>query len=258
MEKTVLCIKNKDARQQYLAKMMIEEGYQVTLCEESSLDIEKYDVLLLPVASSKLNLKQISTQLRKGQKVFGGNFPAFFESACIEKKVEYRDYMKEDAIAIKNAVATAEGAIAEAIILGDNNLHGNKSIVLGYGRCAKVLADKLRGLQSQVTVYARNPVQRATAEAYGFYTISQIEAIQETEYGYIFNTIPALLLNKESLAGLKSHTVIIDIASGSGGVDFEYCKENGIYAKLCPGIPGKYAPLTSAQILFQYVIQNCK
>lgn len=258
MEKTVLCITNKDARQQYLAKLMIEEGYQVVLCEKGSPNVEKYDVLLLPVVSSKLDLKQISIQLKEGQKIFGGNFPDFFEKGCMEKKVECYDYMKEDAIAIKNAVATAEGAIAEAIFLSDKNLHGNKSIVLGYGRCGKVLADKLRGLQSAVTIYARNPAQRATAESYGFSTTSRIEAIQENEYVYIFNTIPAFILNRKSLNNVKRHAVIIDIASGNGGVDFEYCKENGIYAKLCPGIPGKFAPLASAQILFQYVLQNCK
>lgn len=36
MEKNVLCVKNRDARQQYLAQMLLEDGCQVTLCKKNA------------------------------------------------------------------------------------------------------------------------------------------------------------------------------------------------------------------------------
>ena len=60
--------------------------------------------------------------------------------------------MKMDDVAIYNAIATAEGAIMEAIKMQPINLHKSRCLVLGYGRCAKVLAAKLKGMDAQVTV----------------------------------------------------------------------------------------------------------
>ncbi len=48
--------------------------------------------------------------------------------------------MKMNDVAILNAVATAEGAIAEAIKRSIINIHQSNCLVLGYGRCAQILA----------------------------------------------------------------------------------------------------------------------
>ena len=85
MEKNVLCVKNRDARQQYLAQMLLEDGCQVTLCEEKCRELGEYELVLLPVVTAKLDLKQMICQLQKGQRVFGGNLPEFFQDACMEK-----------------------------------------------------------------------------------------------------------------------------------------------------------------------------
>ncbi|MFR3070454.1 MAG: dipicolinate synthase, partial [Enterocloster sp.] len=53
---------------------------------------------------------------------------------------------------------------------------------------------------------------------------------------------------------LPAHGTVIDIASAPGGEDFEACKRAGIRAKLCPGLPGRFSPLASAQILRDAVI----
>lgn len=51
MEKNVLCVKNRDARQQYLAQMLLEDGCQVTLCEEKCRELGEYELVLLPVVT---------------------------------------------------------------------------------------------------------------------------------------------------------------------------------------------------------------
>ena len=52
MEKNVLCVKNRDARQQYLAQMLLEDGCQVTLCEEKCRELGEYE----PVSYTHLTL----------------------------------------------------------------------------------------------------------------------------------------------------------------------------------------------------------
>ena len=65
MEKNVLCVKNRDARQQYLAQMLLEDGCQVTLCEEKCRELGEYELVLLPVVTAKLDLKQMICSFRK-------------------------------------------------------------------------------------------------------------------------------------------------------------------------------------------------
>ena len=48
---------------------------------------------------------------------------------------------------------------------------------------------------------------------------------------------------------MKKHVTIIDIASAPGGVDFAAAARLNLSAFLCPGLPGKYAPVSSAQAI---------
>jgi dipicolinate synthase subunit A len=48
---------------------------------------------------------------------------------------------------------------------------------------------------------------------------------------------------------------IIDIASAPGGVDFSAAQKMGISAFLCSGLPGKYAPASSASAI-QKIIEK--
>ena len=72
-------------------------------------------------------------------------------------------------------------------------------------------------------------------------------------YDIIFNTVPALVLTEELLRNVRPETVIIDIASRPGGVDFNYCQKKGLHARLCLGLPGKYAPKSAAGILMEVI-----
>lgn len=72
-------------------------------------------------------------------------------------------------------------------------------------------------------------------------------------FDFIFNTVPAPVITEELLSRVKKGVTVIDIASKPGGVDFEFCQKNGICAKLCLGLPGKYAPKSSAGILMEVI-----
>jgi dipicolinate synthase subunit A len=167
--------------------------------------------------------------------------------------------MSNEKITILNAIATAEGTIMEAILNSDRNLHRSKCLVLGYGRCAKVLAQKLKALDANVTVAARSKEALAYANSFGLNIIalSDLDKILP-DCDYIFNTIPALILTKEKLNLIKQDSTIIDIASYPGGVDFDYAKKLNLTAKLCPALPGKVASKSSADILATEIIGYLK
>ena len=84
MEKNVLCVKNRDARQQYLAQMLLEDGCQVTLCEEKCRELGEYELVLLPVVTAKLDLKQMICQKMPTafqKNIFPTGRSAFYQTA---------------------------------------------------------------------------------------------------------------------------------------------------------------------------------
>lgn len=264
-----------DKRQVYVALSLLSKGYYVYTyrlvdqishknhTEVSGLDelMNKCQVLIGPIPltrdlvtisddTASDSSKTIAHKLSKEHMLIGGMIPSDVSDVCNTKGVFCYDLMKSDKIAIRNAIATAEGTIMEAIKNSDKNLHQSNCLVLGYGRCGKVLAAKLKGLDAYLTVAARSEEALAYAHVAGFaiVNLNNIKPVLPT-YHFIFNTIPSLVLDKEYLKLVSPDVVIIDIASSPGGVDYKYALNHGINAKLCLGLPGKVAPRTSADII---------
>lgn len=189
--------------------------------------------------------------------LFAGVIPAELKKQCAEAGIPCHDFMEEETLAIANAVATAEGAIAEAVINSEKNIHGSKSLVLGYGRCGKVLCDKLKGLSADVTVASHCGEEIAYAQAFGVKTLPLALLEKEIhQFEYVYNTIPATVLGKEVLKSMQRDVLVIDIASAPGGVDTGAAKELEIHALHCLGLPGRYAPAESGRNMAQYLIKK--
>lgn len=275
-----------DARQVYLASRLSKQGFRVcayALCSEqkqpnvltaSSLEdaVAHSETILAPVPISKdrqnisqqakacdLSMSHLLNALLKNQRLFAGCIPADFQAAAAAKGVLTYDLMKAGELAVFNTIATAEGALAEAICKSSQNLHHSCCMVLGFGRCARTLTGSLKGLGAQVTVCARNAAARAEAElnADNAIPFSQLGDCLP-EYDFLFNTVPALVLTKENLSKLKPGTLIIDIASSPGGVDYAAARELGVSAWLCPGLPGKYSPESSANAIADTVLSQIR
>jgi dipicolinate synthase subunit A len=272
--KNVLII-GGDMRQFYLAEKIKNNFPNTEVCFENCSKtefdekIKSSDVLVCPVPFSKdgknifsnqnklnLDIHDFLTLISSKHTVWGGNIPKNIKSELKERGIDCFDFMEFEEVSIKNAIATAEGAIAEAIGLSSINLHKSKCLVLGYGRCGKVLAQKLKALDSRVTVAGRNKESLAYGFSLGLETadINYLESIV-SGFDFIFNTVPAEIINKNVIDLIKKDAVIIDIASAPGGTDFDYCKKSGITAKLCLGLPGKFSPKTSADILFDVIVK---
>lgn len=271
-----------DLRQIYMAHELWQLGHKVytygvkehlllSPCEslESLASIiEKSQIIIgpIPLSQNKTTIHTISDtpedftikELKKNLQAVISKRPRFLAGMIPKSLQEYLscigishyDFMRDDNIATANAVATAEGAIAKAIEQSAGNIQKSNSLIVGYGKCGKVLAQKVKALNSHVTVCARKEKVRSEADAYGFTTID-FESLtkQISKYDYIYNTIPAMILTKERLLSVSHDTTIIDIASAPGGVDYAAAKELCLNATLYLGIPGKIAPKASAQIL---------
>lgn len=173
------------------------------------------------------------------------------------RKATFFDFMEMEEVVLKNAVATAEGTIAEAISLSDKNISDSNCLLLGFGRCGKTLATRLAGMKGNVTVAVRRQEQRNLAKEYGFETLPLRNLESRVQnFDFIFNTIPAKVLREEHIRNMSRDAVIIDIASKPGGTDFAACERYQILAVLALGLPGKYSPKTSADILIQAMGQK--
>lgn len=230
--------------------------------------VSKAQNLLLPIPmckGGKLNLQtdtevtkeDLLEYIRAGQRIFAGCMDEEWKRAAGEKGAVCCDYMEEQTIALYNSIATAEGTIAEILRTYPQNLHGTQVLVLGFGKCAKTLAAKLKALDAKVSIAARSAAALMEAYTNGYHTV-KLEVLSGVigEYSVLVNTIPARILTGQELSHLKEEAVIYEIASFPYGVDTEAAKELGVQVYICPSLPAKYAPVSSAKILKQYIIEK--
>lgn len=270
-----------DMRQFFITEQLIDEGYRVcqyALCEKSekafSADCiedavsSAFSVIApIPLMRNKLinhqmgemNLipDKLTASLQEGQYFFAGNIPAFFKDTLSAKGVRVFDLMNDEELTLYNSIATAEGAICEAIAESSKNLSHSPCLVLGYGKCGKSLATYLKGLFCEVTVCARNPRARAEAEIVTDGTID-MKKLKDSigHFSFIFNTIPSVLLTHELLEKIQPDALIIDIASAPGGVDYDAAEKLHLAAHLVPQLPGRYSPVSSANAILRSVKSN--
>jgi len=271
-----------DMRLAYMALVLVNRGYSVITygLAEKLMDIncpspgtlketlELTNLVIGPIPLTRdgyhilgnhgkkdLTIDFLRQFLQKDHYFFAGCIPEDWSECGGFKLPHMYDFMKDTVLTIDNTIATAEGAIAEAIIHQPVNIHNNRCLILGYGRCAKTLANKLEGLKADITIAARRKEALAEAGTYG-YKILELDRLSKNVKGYtlIFNTIPSLVMNEDVLQSVDKDALIIDIASTPGGVDFTKAKEYGIDARLCLGLPGKYAAKSSAEALIKYVL----
>lgn len=271
-----------DARQFYLVELLHQLGFPVAVF---GLDMKQFRSVIYEAGSmrealsfgnvvigptpfspngtdifsktetTKLAIEELCNHLNSQHTLFGGCISPELKEYCNTHNISHYDFMGIESIAISNSVATAEGAILEAIQRSPIVLHQNRCLILGFGKCAQVLAQKLKGLSAIVSVAARSGTALSLAAAYGYDAIKLSDISKYLcDYPFVFNTIPSLVLDASNLSYVPKDATIIDIASSPGGVNFDYCKQMHLNASLCLSLPGKYAPKTSARILADYLL----
>ena len=137
------------------------------------------------------------------------------------KNARIFDYAAKDEFAILNALPTAEGAIECAMNNFEGTISGSKCLVVGFGRIGKILSKSLHSLEADVTVCARKESDFAYITALGYKMRDTRKLKSIRGYDIVFNTVPSLIFDKDLLMNTDRNTLIIDLASAPGGVDFE-------------------------------------
>ena len=266
--KKVFALLGGDNRQQQVADLLRRDGHTVSLWglgEENTplAEAVRADCVVLPLPVSRDGghlfaplsrqtppLEELWPRLTEGQLVCGGNVNEPVRSAAGRHGVEIADYFAREEVQIANAVPTAEGAIALAMKQRDRTLHRSRCLVIGYGRIGKVLAQRLDAMGAQVTVSARKRSDLAWIRAFGYHA-AETGRLAEilTQVDVVFNTVPALVLNGDLLGRLPGDSLVIDLASEPGGVDFDAAMERGCQAIWARGLPGQVAPATAGEVI---------
>lgn len=173
-----------------------------------------------------------------------------------EKGVTCHPYLQLETLVTENAQLTAQGILS--IAGRDAVLLESHCLVLGYGHCGKAIADALAKAGAHVDVAVRRKELKAEIEqqAYGYRNLAQWDHYTYDKYSYVFNTIPAMVLDAGHLQWFSPSILIYDIASSPGGTDFAYCKAHGIRADIYLGIPGKLYPKEAGTVIASGIYEH--
>ena len=189
--------------------------------------------------------------------ILGGIVPNETLCNCLSKEVRYINYFDREELQIKNALLTAEAALAEGIKAIPVSLLGAKIAILGYGRIAKLLCDKLSLMGAFVTVFARKENDRANALCRGALAFSfdqDFKSRISEDFDLIYNTVPTPIMDASIVAHMNRDTVYIDLATAPGGIDFEAAQHFGIKAIQAWGLPGKTSPKSAGRIVAETIV----
>ena len=276
MEKSISVV-GGDLRIIKLIEMLVGDGYKVyTYALENSeelLNLENVEMcptLEETIKNSKVVVGPIplSSDRKKLSTPFGRNSVELQEfinaikdkhliagNIAIKEELEnagiaFTDLLRREEFTVLNTIATAEGTLQIAMEETQRTVHGSNVLVMGFGRIGKVLAKMLDGIGAKVYCEARKNEDISWIKAYGYNPIHLNDLNQELgKFDIIINTIPFQILDEERLDLLNKDVVLIDLASNPGGVDRKAAKEKGIKVIWALSLPGKVAPLTSAEFI---------
>lgn len=271
-----------DSRQLYMSGFLKEKDYDVRIfgCEHGKypeavkpcdrldeamtseiiilpLPVSKNgNTLNTPLSSKEIRLKDITDRINDSHYVFYGMGSGSF-SKNVQARAYYScDYFNIESLIYKNAMLTAEGILSIVLDKLPITVFGLKTAIIGYGRIGAFTADKLIKLGSDVTVFARDEMQRIKANLCGARTYNLYEINHYIDkYDVIINTVPSQVVDKKTVGLSNSSCVFIETASSPYGIDSDACALYGRTLIKAFSLPGKTAP-RSAGIIIGETIDN--
>lgn len=189
-----------------------------------------------------------------GKTIIGGKIKAEYVQKLESNNNKVIDITKCREFILKNAIPTAEGVVKIIIENTDFTIDDSKIAVLGFGNVGKKISELLNNLNAHVFCYDIKKQEVANIVTYGYNVLNDFSK-EISNMDVIVNTVPEQILNRKTLEFIDKDTLIIDVASTPGGVDFEYSKTNGYKVIQALGLPGKIAPKTSAKYVKE-ILEN--
>lgn len=226
MAKTLIYPIGKSRSCYYCTKLLKAAG--LSLIDHPSPEVTH---LLLDIPSKPcIELDQILSMLPPTTQVIGGNLNLTENPSW--------DLLQDENYLTQNAAITAHCAIKVALPCLDTTISDTPTLIIGWGRIGKCLAQLLRSMNCPVTVAARNQSQRAMLSALG-YPVQDAGNLNLKGFRLLFNTAPEPILSEQELSPYPNLTKI-DLASYPG-----LTGKDVIFAR---GLPGIHAPESSGKL----------
>lgn len=214
------------------------------------LPAEKSGAVNAPFAASPPTLEELLSTLWPGQVLCGGALSADCCLLAAQNGVTAADLMQRQGFTVGNAVLTAEGAIELLMKNSPRSLWRSRVLVTGWGRVGRLLSLRLLALGAEVTVAARKEGDRAMARALGLKALAPGDLGSGSGTWHLaVNTVPARILDEAALRALGRGTLLLELASAPGGFDRAQAESLGLKALAAPGLPGRCAPQTAAELI---------
>lgn len=246
-----------DLKNYFLYKKMLKLNYDVSLAgfdhirtrgRKKSPSINIYDLIITPIpftideltlyspyADEVFHIDDFMKKVKANSVIAGGPFN-------ISDKRLY-DVTSNKNFQELNILPVCEELIKIIIDKTDITLIGSSITIYGYGKIAKRLYKQLEYLGAYVHIKSDEedidiPCSRLDSTDF----INNSDVIIHTLSGYTLDNIILDNINKDS--------ILIDVASSDGGLDYNYAKKINIDVIKARGLSGKSAPKTVSEYLF--------
>lgn len=226
------------------------EAFDGAECAVLPLPCEVGGALNAPFAEERHSASEILNAAPPGALVSAGKAGAALKTLAGTRGLRLVDYAEREDFQMKNAVATAEGALALLISGMERTLWESRILIIGAGRIGTILAERLRGLGAEAWVSSRRAGDMARCRALGL-KAADTRALKGCLGGFdaVINTVPAGVLGESALREIKPGAPLIELASAPGGFDTRTAEKLGLKAIQAPGLPGKTAPESAAEYI---------
>lgn len=261
-----------DKRIFYLYSLLKDGGYNVNSAlsaQNPYIDynqLKNADILILGIPASRDGINVFAPEAKDsiislehiinnfdGKKIIGGMLPPIvYESK--KYGIDLIDYAKLEDLMIFNAISTAEGTIDVIIKNTDTTICSSNIVVIGNGKCGKVISKMLAGLGAKVTVTARKNTDFAYIEAMGLNYCHSSDISSLLPYAdVIVNTVPFKLIAPEDYKLIKKDAFLVDIASMPGYIDKNLCEKYSLKYEHALSLPGKTSPKSAGCAIYKAI-----
>lgn len=269
----VIAIVAGDAREQEIARCAIKAGAKVRAygfpwpeqgiegvyhASDAADALKGADIALFPIPgitpegalfAPKAPQKIIPTRemlsgMRKPGHIILGWADTNLKGHCEALGITLHEYEWDVDLMLLRGPAIVEGVLKVIIENTEITIHKSNVCLVGQGTIGSLLTHTLVGLGAHVHVAARNPVQRAAAYAAGAEALT-LEQLPELlpRMDIVIGSVPKRLLERDQLALLPKHALLVDVAAPPGTIDRDAAAELGLKAVWARGM-GARAPVT--------------
>ena len=233
MEQPKLYIPISTAPLAHAAGLMQKHGFRIIM------DAEGADFLLYPCPTPLSAMEDYF----HGATVIGGNLD--FLNSCVPRL----DLLKDPFYTAANAAITAEAALGLILSHLTCAITEAEILILGWGRIGKNLTHQLKHLNAPLTVYARNPADRAMLQSLSYHSITEAELADALpRFRCIVNTAPAMILSPEMANLIRADCFCLDLASVKS-----IPGDHVLHAR---GLPGRYKPESSGKLIADTILRH--